>query len=255
MDGAGAPLVAMVNQAFVRRYLPGANAIGRVFRLGDRDDAKSYEIVGVLEDARFHNARDPIEPIAFMALLQDATQFALSAEAAVQTSGDPAAAANELRQAIAEVDRNVPVNDPRPLAAQVAQSFDTERLAARLVTAFGALALLLACVGLYGVVSQAVARRTNEIGVRMALGAERRDVLWMILRETLTLVGAGVAVGLPAALAGARLVRSQLFGLGAADPASFTSAAIVLTIVAVAAALFPARRASRVDPMVALRYE
>jgi predicted permease len=254
-DGAGAPLVAMVNEAFVRRYLPGANALGRHFRLGEGDVAKSYEIVGVVQDARFHDARDPIEPIAFLALLQDATQFALSAEAAVQTAGDPAAAANELRQAIADVDRNVPVNDPRPLGAQVSQSFDTERLAARLVTAFGALALLLACVGLYGVVSQAVARRTNEIGVRMALGAERRDVVWMILRETLALVGAGVAVGLPAALGAARLVRSQLFGLGAADPASFTIAAVVLTIVAIAAASFPARRASRVDPMVALRYE
>jgi predicted permease len=253
-DGAGAPLVAMVNEAFVRRYLSGVNAIGRHFRFGD-GEAKSYEIVGVLQDARFHNARDTIEPIAFLALLQDASQFALAAEAAVRTTGDPAAASNELRQAIAEVDRNVPVNDPRPLSAQVSQSFDTERLAARLVSAFGALALLLACVGLYGVVSQAVARRTSEIGVRMALGAGRRDVLWLILRETLTLVVAGVAVGVPAALAASRLVRSQLFGLSAADPASFTTAVVALTVVAVAAGLVPARRASRVDPMVALRYE
>jgi len=254
-DAAGAPLVTMVNEAFVRRYLSGTKAVGRRFQLGDGPDARSFEIVGVLRDARFHNARDPVEPIAFLALLQDASQFALSAEVAVRTAGDPAAAANELRRAIGDVDRNLPVNDPRPLGAQVAQSFDTERLAARLVSLFGALALVLACVGLYGVVSQAVARRTSEIGVRMALGAGRRDVLWLILRETLALVAAGVAVGLPAAVGAARLVRSQLFGLGTVDPASFATAALVLTVVAALAGLFPARRASRVDPMVALRYE
>jgi predicted permease len=254
-DGPGAPLVAMVNEAFVRRYFAGANAIGRHFGFGDRADPKSYEIVGVLRDARFHNARDPVGPIAFAALQQETSQFALSADVAVRTTGDPATAVNELRQAIAEVDRNLPLNDPRPLAAQVAQSFDTERLAARLVSVFGALALVLACVGLYGVVSQGVARRTSEIGVRMALGAERRDVLWLILRETLALVAVGIAVGVPAAVGAARLVRSQLFGLGTADPASFVTAAAVLTVVAVAAGLFPARRASRVDPMVALRYE
>jgi len=254
-DAAGGPFVAMVNEAFVRRYLAGTNAVGRRFQLGDGPDARSFEIVGVLRDARFHNARDPIEPIVFLALLQDASQFALSAEVAVRTAGDPAAAANELRRAIGDVDRNLPVNDPRPLGAQVAQSFDTERLAARLVSLFGALALVLACVGLYGVVSQAVARRTSEIGVRMALGAGRRDVLWLILRETLALVAAGVTVGLPAAVGAARLVRSQLFGLGTVDPASFATAALVLTVVAALAGLFPARRASRVDPMVALRYE
>src|SRR5205823_11918196 len=127
--------------------------------------------------------------------------------------------------------------DPRPLVAQVAQSFDTERLAARLVSVFGALALLLACVGLYGVVSQAVARRTSEIGVRMALGAERRDVLWMILRDTLALVGIGLAVGVPATFGATHFVRSQLFGLGAADPASFATAIIVLAAVAAVAGL------------------
>ncbi len=114
---------------------------------------------------------------------------------------------------------------------------------------------MLACVGLYGVVSQAVARRTSEIGVRMALGAERRDVLWLILRDTLVLVAIGLTVGVPAAFSATRLVRSQLFGLGATDPASFAIAIVVLTAVAAGSGSFPARRASRVDPMVALRDE
>ena len=254
-DGAGAPLVAMVNEAFARHYFPSAGAVGHRFRFDNEARGASFEIVGVLKDARYHDAKDAVEPIAYLALLQDATQFALSAEVALRTAGQPASAANELRHAITEVDRNLPVNDPRPLAEQVASNFDTERLAARLVSVFGVLALVLACVGLYGVVSQAVARRTSEIGVRMALGAERRDVLWLILRDTLALVAIGLAVGVPAAFGATRLVRSQLFGLGAADPASFTIAVVVLTAVAGLAGLFPARRASRVDPMVALRYE
>jgi predicted permease len=273
-DGPGAPLVAMVNEAFARRYVPGASAIGHRFRFGDGDNVhQSYEIVGVLKDARYHDAKDAVEPIAFVALLQDATQFALSAEVALrtaattpadnaalaETSDRPAvsavAFANSLRQAIADVDRALPVNDPRALTSQVSSTFDTERLAARLVSVFGALALVLACVGLYGVVSQTVARRTSEIGVRMALGAGRRDVLWLILRDTLGLVAIGLAVGVPAAVGATRLVRSQLFGVGAADPASFTIAIIVLSGVAGFAGLLPARRASRVDPMVALRDE
>ena len=265
-DDAGAPLVAMVNETFARRYFAGTSAIGRRFSFGDAGNVHSYDIVGVMKDARFHDAKEPVEPIAFVSLLQDATQFALSAEIAVRTDTTRATtgsrvspfsvvSATALKQAIADVDRALPVNDPRLLADQVAQTFETERLAARLVSVFGALALVLASVGLYGVVSQTVARRTSEIGVRMALGAERRDVLWLILRDTLSLVGIGLVVGVPAALGAERAVRSQLFGLGAADPASFATAVVVLTAVAAFAGLVPARRASQVDPMVALRYE
>jgi len=254
-DGAGTTLVAMVNEAFGRHYFPNASAIGHRFTYDPHEAGHSFEIVGVVKDARFHDAKDAVEPIAFLALLQDTSQFALSAEIAARTADKPAAVSHAVRQAIADVDRNLPVNDPRPLADQVASTFDTERLAARLVSVFGALALVLACVGLYGVVSQAVARRTSEIGVRMALGADRRDVLWLILKDTLALVAIGLAVGVPAAFGATRLVRSQLFGLGAADPASFTLAIVVLTTVAAGSGLFPARRASRVDPMVALRHE
>jgi predicted permease len=254
-DGAGAPLVAMVNDAFARLYFSGRSAVGHHFQYDDENNPGSFEIVGVLRDARFHDAKDAVEPMVYFSLLQDTTQFALSAEVAVRAAGEPAALANETRQAIADVDRALPVSDPRTMSDQVASSFGAERLAARLVTIFGALALALAGVGLYGVVSQAVARRTSEIGVRMALGAERRDVLWLILRDTLVLVAIGLAVGVPAAFGAARLVRSQLFGLGAVDPASFAIAIVVLAAIAAAACLLPACRESHVDPMVALRYE
>jgi len=254
-DGAGAPKVAMVNEAFARHYFPGANPIGRTFGFGGSDTAGDIAIVGVLGDARFHNDREDVKPIVFTALLQEATQFALDTEIEVRTAGEPSGAVAELRSAVADVDANLPVNDPRPLRDQVAANFDSQRLAARLVGAFGALALLLACVGLYGVITQEVVRRTNEIGVRMALGAQRREVVWMILGDTLVLLAIGVAIGVPAALGAARFVASQLYGVSAGAPGAFVFAAAVLAVVAIVTGMLPAHRASRVDPMVALRAE
>jgi len=213
------------------------------------------EIVGVLEDARFQDSRAAVEPTVFVALFQEQSQFALDAEVEVRTAGDPAAAANAVRQAIAEVDPNLPINDPKPLRQQVAANFDSQRLAARLVGFFGGLALLLACVGLYGVVTQNVVRRTSEIGVRMALGAQPRDVVWMILRDVLVLLGLGLAVGVPAALASTRAVGSQIYGLQSAAPASFAIAIVLLAVIAVVTGLAPARRATRLDPLLALRDE
>jgi ABC-type antimicrobial peptide transport system permease subunit len=213
------------------------------------------EIVGVLDDARFQDSRDAVEPTVFVALFQEQSQFALDAEVEVRTAGDPAAVANAVRQAIAEVDPNLPINDPKPLRQQVAANFDSQRLAARLVGFFGGLALVLACVGLYGVVTQSVVRRTNEIGVRLALGAQRRDVLWMILRDVLLLVGLGFLVGIPAAVGSLRAVASQIYGLRSAAPTSFVLAVLVLGVIAVATGLLPARRATQLDPLVALRDE
>ena len=154
-----------------------------------------------------------------------------------------------------EVDSNLPLNDPRPLRAQVADSFGSSRLAAQFVGFFGLMALLLASVGLYGVVSQTVARRTTEIGVRLALGAQPADVLWMIFRDTIALVAVGVMVGLPVSFGAARLIASQLFGLQSVDLMSLALSAATLVTVAAIAAAVPARRASRVDPMFALRAE
>ena len=141
------------------------------------------------------------------------------------------------------------------LEKQFADSLQQERLIVQLVSFFGLLALVLACIGLYGVMANTVMRRTNEIGIRMALGAERPRILWMVLRETLVLVSIGIAIGIPAAIGAARLIASQLFGLTAADPLTVSAAAVVLIAVAALAGYLPARRASRVDPIVALRYE
>ena len=251
-DTAARPMVAMVNQAFVRRYLSSVNPVGRHFGVDEKPDV---EIVGVLADAQFHNARSAIEPMAFIAELQKASQFALDAEFALRTDGDPSLAVSEVRHAIAEVDPNLPVNDPRPLAAQVSRTFDADRLAAKLVGFFGFLALALAAIGLYGAIAQNVAQRTNEIGVRMALGAERSSVLAMILRQTGVLLLIGLLIGIPAAAGAARLVSAQLFGVSPIDPLSFGAAIVVLALVALIAGYIPARRATMVDPVYALRAE
>jgi predicted permease len=254
-DVKGATKVGMVNESFVRKYLADQNPLGRHFTVDD-EGKPDVEIVGVLQDAAFQNSRDnETLPVVFLALFQQADQFALDAEVAIRTVGDPLAAANELRRAIADVDPNLPVDDPRTLVAQVASNFNSQRLAARLVGFFGGLALLLACVGLYGIVSQDVQRRRNEIGVRMALGAERKSVLWMILRDTLRLLLIGLAIGIPASVGAARLVSSQLYGFSPSAPGPFVLAAAGLSLVAIVTGLVPAHRASRVDPMVALRYE
>ena len=253
-DVQGGPPVAMVNQAFVRRYFPQTSPIGRHFSL-QTSGRTQIEIVGVIGDMRFHDPTRPVEPMAFTAMLQESTQFALDCEVALRTDGEPAALAGQVRQAVASVDSNLPLNDPRTLADQVSRTFNSQRLAARLVSFFGLLALTLAAVGLYGAIAQNVVQRTSEIGVRMALGADRTQVVWMILRQTCVLVAAGLAVGLPASFFGSRLVSSQLFGLGAIDVPSFAGAAAVLVIVAMAAGFVPAMRATRVSPVVALRAE
>jgi ABC-type antimicrobial peptide transport system permease subunit len=247
----------MVTTAFVRKYFPNQNPIGRRFGVSGsrRPDPADLEIIGVLDDARFQNSADAVLPVVFTALLQDQSQFALDAEVEIRTSADPATAAAALRKAIADVDPNLPVNDPKPLRDQVASNFDSQRLAARLVGFFGGLALLLACVGLYGVLTQTVVNRTNEIGVRMALGAQRRDVMRMMLGDVVRMLALGFVAGVPAAAAATRLVSSQIFGMRAAAPASFALAIVVLGIVALATGFVPVRRATRLDPLIALRDE
>jgi len=254
-DTPGAPKVAMVNEAFMRAYFPGESPLGHRFDVGKPKNTGEYEIVGVLRDAQFHDVKEKIKPMVFPAILQDTSQTALSGGVILRTTGDPASMAATVRQAVAEVDPNLPVTGTRTLTNQIASTFDVERVAAELVSFFGGLALLIACVGLYGVVMQGVSRRTNEIGVRMTLGARGRDILWMILRNTITLLVAGLAIGIPVALAATRMVKSQLYGVGATDALSFIIAALILVSVAIFAGLLPACRAATVDPAVALRYE
>ena len=173
----------------------------------------------------------------------------------VRTAGDPGSIIPDVRRAVASVDRHLPLYNVRTQVQQIDSYLIQERLFAKLTGCFGALAMLLASIGLYGVMSYAVVRRTGEIGIRMALGAQRRDVLWQVLRETMLLVAIGLSIGLPAALASTRLIRNQLFGLKPTDPFTISLATLVLVLVAVFAGYLPARRASRLDPMVALRYK
>jgi ABC-type antimicrobial peptide transport system permease subunit len=163
--------------------------------------------------------------------------------------------ADDLRHRGAEVDARVPIAGVTTLTSQVEDSMDRERLLTQLVGTFGLLALVLACVGLYGVVSQAVARRTGEVGIRMALGADRRDILFMVLGEVGWLILVGVAIGIPGAILASALVRNQLFGVAPADPLTLAGSALLLVSVAIAAGYIPARRAARIDPNVALRAE
>ena len=241
----------MVNEAFVRHYFPAENPIGHRFGYEDQ----SYEIVGVLQNALFEDAKTKVRDMIFLALLQDQTQTAMTAELELRTIGDPGTIASQVRKAVSQEDSRIPVSGVQTLRDQVEGSFNEERLAARLVSFFSGLALFLACIGLYGVTAQGVARRTNEIGVRMALGAGRRDILGMILRETGSLLGASLALGLPLSYAASRAIASQLFGLGPGDISSFLVALAILATVMVFAGFLPALRATRVDPVVALRYE
>jgi predicted permease len=257
-DTPAAQKIAVVNQTFAQRFFPGQNPIGKNFHFGDADDperSEDLEIVGVIGDVKYDSAREEAGPTAYRPILQVQSSEAYSSNLQVRTIGDPGALAAAARQAIIEVDPKLPISEVTTLREQLRGTLDQEKLMAELVSFFGLLALLLACIGLYGVMAHGVVRRTKEIGIRMALGAERRRIIWMVLRETLVLILVGVAIGVPAAIGAGRLVSSQLFGLGAADPLTLVAATLLLTCVAVLAGLLPARKASRVNPLIALRYE
>ena len=173
----------------------------------------------------------------------------------LSTVGDPAKVAGEVRSAMAEIDPNLPILEVRTIAEQVDQSMDQEQLISQLSSFFSLLALSLACIGLYGVMTYSVLRRTNEIGIRLALGAPTGRVLWMVLGESLLLLAVGVVLGIPLTLAATRLIQAQLFGLHASDPITLIAAVTIIGAVTMLAGYLPARRAAKVDPMIALRYE
>ena len=204
---------------------------------------------------KYSSAKEKANATVYRPILQVQDQLTYSNVLELRTAGDPLGVATEVRAAIAQVDAKLPLGALTSLRIQTDEALRQERLMAQLVSFFGLLALGLACIGLYGIMAHAVVRRTNEIGIRMALGAERRDIIWMILRETLILVAIGMAIGVPAALGAAKLISSQLFGLNPSDPVTLLTAVVLLTLVAALAGYLPARRASRDDPLVALRYE
>ncbi|HEX8685011.1 MAG TPA: FtsX-like permease family protein, partial [Pyrinomonadaceae bacterium] len=252
-DDARAPKVAVVNETFARAFFGGGNPLGRRISF-DAEKPGDVEIVGLARDAKYTSQRAKTPPTAYLPWLQE-LRAAGSVYFEVRTAGDPGAAVAALRQAAREVDANLPLNNVKTQVEQADETLALERLFAKLFALFGLLAQQLAAIGLYGVLAWSVARRTHEIGIRMALGARGRDVLWLILREAALLVGVGVAVGLPAALAAARLATGLLYGVTPADPVSVSLAALLLSAVAALACYIPARRATKVDPMVALRYE
>ena len=253
-DDKGAPMAAIVNERFARRYFGGANAIGRHVGMGGNPGTKTnIEIVGVVKDTKYESLRDEIPYELYRPYRQ--MEFVIGMTAYVRTQSDPANLFSLLRRTVREVDSNVPVYRMRTLEQQVDKSLMSERLLATLSTIFGCLATVLAAVGLYGVMAYIVAQRTREIGIRMALGASGGSVVWLVMREVLLLAVAGLGIGLPSAWALTRLVETQLFGIQPADPPTMTMAAIGIASVATLAGYFPARRATGIDPMRALRWE
>jgi predicted permease len=255
-DNETAPRVAMFNEAAARFYFGGRSPLGAQvrFRSPREKEPTPYEVVGVVKNSRYLNLREPDTRMIYLPEAQKRDQFG-GLTLAVRAEGKPAGLIAAISNEVRGAGSDILLTNIATLDEQVDRSLVQERLVATLSLFFGLLALLLACIGLYGVMSYDVARRTHEIGVRMALGASSRQVLQLVLRESLLWVALGVAAGMGAALATTRWVESLLFGLRPHDPLAIGLAAIVLLAVAAIAAYLPARRASRVDPMAALRCE
>jgi predicted permease len=243
--------VAVISETTAQRFFPNSSPIGRRFgRVPENSD--QFEIIGIVKDVKDMSLTEEWRPIAYYPYSQGREPMS---NLVVRYSGAPEAVVPQVRQAIREVNRDLPIDGVVSLSEHISRSLARQRLVARLAAFFGLLALSLACVGLYGVLSYAVARRTNEIGIRMALGARRGDVIWLVLREALALVVAGVTVGLSASLAAMRTASTLLYGLEPNDPTTIAAATLLLLAVAALAGYLPARRAARVDPMAALREE
>ncbi|MGC1382750.1 MAG: ABC transporter permease [Candidatus Acidiferrales bacterium] len=253
MESSGAPTPVIVNQAFVSKYLGKENPIGKVFgqSAGGPDEPKSsgWEIVGMVRDAKYSTLRQDISPTMYT------PQSGMGATFEIRTAADPQALLPSIRKTVAQVNANLPFFRVTTQSEQIDRLLFQERLVARLSTFFGLLALVLASIGLYGLLSYEVSRRTREIGIRMALGAEGADVLRMVVRQGFVLAFVGAVVGVGVALAVTRYLSAMLFGVHANDPVTIVAVAVLLWLVALAACYIPARHATRVDPIVALRYE
>ena len=250
-DDAKAPKVAVINEAAVRKYFPNQNPIGARFG-SSPEQSGQIEVVGVLHDVKYDSVRDSAPPTMYVPFLQNPRDFGLFE---VRTAGDPAAVVGSVREVVRQIDPDLPIMDVSTQLEQVEKRFAQEKVFAQAYSLFGALALVLASIGLFGLMSYSVARRTNEIGIRMALGAQRQDVLRMVMRESMVLVAVGIVLGLVTALIAARSIATLLFGLPPTDPMAITLAVALMAVVSAVAGYLPARRASHVDPMVALHYD
>jgi ABC-type lipoprotein release transport system permease subunit len=246
--------VAIINKRMAHEIFGGTSPIGRRLSIPRWAGDKSwYSIVGVVADAKSEDLREAARPMIYVPTEQTILPAAVTFE--VRTARDAAAEAPAVLRAVAQVDGRLSLSGMKTLNDQMDDSLLQERLVASLAGLFGILAVLLASVGLYGVMAYTVSRKTNEIGIRMALGSGRIQIAALVLREALQMVLAGLLLGIPAAMATAHLIRSQLYGLGPYDPMNLLFAAGVMTVVAVLACYPPATRAMRIDPMAALRYE
>jgi predicted permease len=250
-DDESAPKAAVINEAAVKKYFPNENPVGQRFG-SSLENSGEIEIVGVLRDAKYNSLRDPAPPTMYVPYLQARPGGSVIV---VRTAAAPASATSGVREAVRQVDPNLPMMDISTQLEQVERRFAQEKIFAQAYTLFGGLALLLAGIGLFGLMSYSVSRRTNEIGIRMALGARSQDVLGLVMRESMILVAVGIAIGMAVALSVSRFVATLLFGLAPNDAFSVAAATGIMVVVAGLAGFLPARRASRVDPMVALRYD
>jgi predicted permease len=255
-DAAEAPKVVVVNESFVRDYLPNDDPIGISFSVW----SARWQIVGVCRDAKYSDIKEAVKPTTFFPITQRfysryRDKHLRDASIAVRTALSPLALSTAVRKVVAQIDPGVAVTQITTQKVVRDQGISQERLLAVLCCSLAGLAVLLSCIGLYSLIAYNVARCTGEIGIRMALGATRRNIAWPILREAVLLALAGVAIGVPVALALARFVKSQLYGVAPTDPTTLIGAGVLLMIVAIFTAWIPARRATKVDPMVALRHE
>ena len=254
-DRENAPLVMIVNQALARRDFPNVNPVGKRIGLGNNDPKGQpvwWEIVGVAADVRNLELREEPSPEFYTSALQD-TWTGMSI--VVRTTVEPGSMAPEIRRLAASVDKAAPVSEVRTMEHIVSEAVTQPRFNLYLLSLFGGIALLLSAAGIYGVTAYGVTQRTHELGIRLALGAQVGDVLKMILGQGMLLIAIGLGIGLAASFALTRLLKTLLFGVSATDPLTFVAITFVLALVALLACYFPARRATKVDPLVALRYE
>jgi predicted permease len=257
-DNTTSPKVVVVNQTFANKFFPNQNAIGKRFTY-DTSKPDELEIVGVARDAKYARQRDEVPPTVYGSYRQERPLSGAVFE--VRTGSDPSAIVTGVRNVVREIDANLPVQNVMTQVEQADETLRMERLFAKLLTLFALLAQQLAAIGLFGVLAYTVSQRTHEIGIRMALGANRGNVLRMIVRQGMTLVILGVILGLVGSYVLTRYLESwislskMLFGVKVADPLTYGVIAVLLTVVALIACYIPARRATKVDPLVALRYE
>ena len=255
-DNENSMHVAVVNETMARQYWPGQNAVGRRFKIGDlNDDTPWIQIVGVVADVRQMGLDEPVKAEMYLPFRQDNSPWYAPRDLAIRTSSDTSSIVGAVRQIIREVDPDQPISNVATMSEVLGKEGEQRRMGMIMLVAFASLALLLASLGIYGVLAYFVTQHTNEIGVRMALGADQRNILTLVLKKGLGLTLLGVGIGLAASFVLTRLMSSLLFGVKASDPLTFLAVPLLLIAVALVACLIPARRAANVDPMVALRYE